>query len=153
MQTDISNPVRQISISGIHTRKNRHCPRRTNGDPHSANDSHARSSWYRRLILGQLEPASGRLTAYGRTFRINVAKWRGVAGDLLPTSFPMSNCADAALLTPDERLREAASILAAGVLRLHKRSALPDDSQENPARLSAAGLEVSDETVLSVHTG
>jgi hypothetical protein len=66
----------------------------------------------------------------------------------------MPNCADVALLTPDERLREVASILAAGVLRLRQRAALPtDDARKRPLDLPAAGLEVSNETVLSVHTG
>jgi hypothetical protein len=66
----------------------------------------------------------------------------------------MPNCADAALLSPDERLREVASILAAGVLRLRQRAALlADDAQTKSAKSSAAGLEVPDETVLSVHTG
>ena len=66
----------------------------------------------------------------------------------------MSDCADTARLLPDERLREVATILAAGVLRLSQRAALPPgNAQESPARFSAAGLEVSDETVLSVHTG
>jgi hypothetical protein len=66
----------------------------------------------------------------------------------------MTNCADAARLSPDDRLREAAAILAIGVLRLRQRSALPvEKTLENPAELSAAGLEVPAETVLSVHTG
>jgi len=66
----------------------------------------------------------------------------------------MPNCADAAPLTSDERLREVASILAAGVLRLRQRAALPtDDAKKKPVELPAAGLEVSGETVLSVHTG
>jgi hypothetical protein len=66
----------------------------------------------------------------------------------------MSDCAETARLTPDERLREVATILAAGVLRLRQRAALPtDDAQKKPAELSAAGLEVPEETVLSVHTG
>lgn len=66
----------------------------------------------------------------------------------------MPTCADAARLTSDERLREVASILAAGVLRLRRRAALPtDDSRKQSAKSSAAGLEVSNETVLSVHTG
>lgn len=66
----------------------------------------------------------------------------------------MSNCADAARLTPDERLSEVASILAIGVLRLRQRAALPtDDRQKKPTESSAAGLEVADKTVLSVHTG
>jgi len=66
----------------------------------------------------------------------------------------MHHCADAARLTPDERLREVASILAIGVLRLRQRAALPtDDAPKKPAELPAAGLEVPDETALSVHTG
>ena len=66
----------------------------------------------------------------------------------------MPHCADAARLTPDERLREVASILAIGVLRLRQRAALPtDDRQKKSPELNAAGLEVPDETVLSVHTG
>ena len=66
----------------------------------------------------------------------------------------MPTCADAALLTPDERLREVASILATGVLRLRQRAALPTvDAQKKPSELPTAGLEVHAETVLSVHTG
>ena len=56
------------------------------------------------------------------------------------------------------RLREVARILAAGVLRLHARVALPADTGEvsspkNPAKSSEDCLEVPRETVLSVHTG
>jgi hypothetical protein len=66
----------------------------------------------------------------------------------------MPTCADAALLRPDERLREVAAILAAGVLRLRQRAALPtDDAQKKPSEFAADGLEVLNETVLSVHTG
>ena len=66
----------------------------------------------------------------------------------------MHDRADAALLSPDERLREVASILAAGVLRLRQRTALPTfDAKKKPVELPAAGLEVPDQTVLSVHTG
>lgn len=66
----------------------------------------------------------------------------------------MHDCADVARLAPDERLREVASILAAGVLRLRQRAALPThDAQKKSPESSAAGLEVPDETVLSVHTG
>ena len=58
-------------------------------------------------------------------------------------------------LTPDERLSEVATILAGGVLRLHAQAALsggnpgPDKSPDS----GSAGLEVSGETVLSVHSG
>ena len=66
----------------------------------------------------------------------------------------MHDRADSARLTPEERLREAAAILATGVLRLRQRTALPpEQTPENPAELPAAGLEVPVETVLSVHTG
>ena len=62
---------------------------------------------------------------------------------------------DPSSLTPDERFSEVAAILAGGVLRLHSRSAL---SGTNPATrespyFSPEGLEVSEETVLSVHCG
>ena len=62
---------------------------------------------------------------------------------------------DPSFLTPDERLSEVASILAAGVLRLRARAALSDDNpgpRKSPDS-GPAGLEVSGETVLSVHTG
>ena len=66
----------------------------------------------------------------------------------------MSNCADTARLSPDERLREAAAILAIGVLRLRRRVAMhTENALENPAKLSPEGLEVPNETVLSVHAG
>lgn len=66
----------------------------------------------------------------------------------------MSDCADAARLGPDERLRKTAAILAAGVRRLRGRAAPPaENALENPAKLSPEGLEVPDETVLSVHAG
>jgi hypothetical protein len=58
-------------------------------------------------------------------------------------------------LTPDERFSEIAAILAGGVLRLHARAALAGESsvpKESPD-FSPAGLEVSEETVLSVHCG
>jgi hypothetical protein len=62
---------------------------------------------------------------------------------------------DPSSMTPDERFSEVAAILAGGVLRLHARAAL---SGTNPATrespdFSPAGLEVSEETVLSVHCG
>lgn len=65
---------------------------------------------------------------------------------------------DDSLLTPDERRSEVASILAAGILRLSARAALPGDAPEvpapeNPAQSASSCLEVSDETVLSVHPG
>ena len=62
---------------------------------------------------------------------------------------------DPSLLTPDERFSEVAGILAAGVLRLHARAALSGDDPgpEKPPNSGPAGLEVSEKTVLSVHTG
>ena len=63
----------------------------------------------------------------------------------------MSNSADSARLSPDERFREIAAILAAAVVRLHERAALPPAT--NLTDLPPQGLEVPGETVLSVHTG
>jgi hypothetical protein len=62
---------------------------------------------------------------------------------------------DPSFLTPDERLSEVASILAAGVLRLHAGAALSGDhlGPEKSPNSAPAGLEVSEETVLSVHRG
>ena len=65
---------------------------------------------------------------------------------------------DPSSLTPDERFIEVARILAAGVLRLHARAALSaetaeDSASENSPNSAAPGLEVSAETVLSVHSG
>lgn len=66
----------------------------------------------------------------------------------------MSRDDDAARLTPDERLEEVAAILAAGVVRLRNRAALPQASDhENPTESGAACLEVPGKTVLSVHAG
>jgi len=66
----------------------------------------------------------------------------------------MSNCADPTRLSPDERFREVATILAAGILRLRQRSAL---SAENGDKIladsSPDGLEVLAETRLSVRVG
>ena len=58
-------------------------------------------------------------------------------------------------LTPDERLSRVAAILAGGVLRLHTRAALSGDDPvpEKSPNSGPAGLEVSEETVLSVHSG
>lgn len=62
--------------------------------------------------------------------------------------------ADAARLYRDERLDEVASILAAGLLRLRNRAALPQaGDQENPPESGRAGLEVPAETVLSGKAG
>ena len=65
---------------------------------------------------------------------------------------------DPSSLTPDERFAEMAGILAAGILRLHTRAALPEDvaeqsAPENPVETGSPGLEVPNETVLSVHSG
>ena len=66
--------------------------------------------------------------------------------------------ADPAAMTADERLRELAGILAAGILRLRSRSALPADPGERPGPENSPdsgqdSLEVAPKTVLSVHTG
>jgi hypothetical protein len=62
---------------------------------------------------------------------------------------------DSSCLTPDERLSEVASILAAGVLRLHPSAALPGDdpNPENPPDSWPTCLEGPAKTVLSVPTG
>ena len=57
-------------------------------------------------------------------------------------------------LTAEERLAEITSILAAGILRLHKRFALPTENGQIIApESSPEGLEVPDETRLSVCAG
>jgi hypothetical protein len=60
--------------------------------------------------------------------------------------------------TPDQQLRALARILAAGVLRLRARAALPPAATQpsGPQILAETGrnnLEVPVETRLSVHTG
>ena len=65
---------------------------------------------------------------------------------------------DSYSMTPDERRAAIAKILAAGILRLHTRAALPSASAsfsdaENNENLGSPRLEVPDETVLSVHNG
>jgi hypothetical protein len=62
------------------------------------------------------------------------------------------------LLAPDQRRREIATILAAGILRLHNRAALltfasERTSPEKPENSAPNCLEVPDEARLSVHTG
>ena len=64
---------------------------------------------------------------------------------------------DDSLLTPDERRAEVANVFAAAILRLHARAALLDEKAvadaEKPPKSASPGLEVPDETVLSVHNG
>jgi len=62
---------------------------------------------------------------------------------------------DPSLLTPDERRAEVANILAAGILRLHNRAAIPGDDPpaEISPELTAACLEVPAKIVLSVIHG
>ena len=62
------------------------------------------------------------------------------------------------ILLPDQRRRELAALLARGLRRLieiHRRAARADASpiSENPTEIVANCLAISDETVLSVHTG
>jgi hypothetical protein len=62
------------------------------------------------------------------------------------------------ILTPEQRRGEIADILAAGIVRLHTRTALPSAAGElsgprNLAESEPARLEVSEETLLSVHSG
>ncbi|GIW90165.1 MAG: hypothetical protein KatS3mg109_0597 [Pirellulaceae bacterium] len=63
---------------------------------------------------------------------------------------------DPSHMAADERLHEVAGILAAGVLRLHSRMALPahaqDSGPEKPPEPGKDCLEVPGKTVLSVHT-
>lgn len=66
----------------------------------------------------------------------------------------MNNCAEDASGPDHSRLVEIARILAAGILRLRRQRATPDsDEIEKPDESSLPRLEVSEETVLSVHTG
>lgn len=67
----------------------------------------------------------------------------------------MRSCEDPAFLTADERLSELAAIMAAGVLRLKARAALPDAeaAQEISADSDATCLDVPAKTVLSVLAG
>ena len=63
---------------------------------------------------------------------------------------------DDAPLSPGQRRTEVARNLAGGVLRLHTRAALSPDATghsatKKPVNSAAPGLEVPDETVLSVH--
>ncbi len=66
----------------------------------------------------------------------------------------MNNCADSAREPEPSRLAEIARILAAGILRLRRQRALTVSADsKNPDDSSLRRLEVSGETVLSVHTG
>lgn len=69
----------------------------------------------------------------------------------------MFDCADSTHTLPEERLRELAAILAAGVARLRQRRRLIGElaapPPKTPPELAASCLEVPGETVLSVHTG
>lgn len=63
---------------------------------------------------------------------------------------------DFAELSPDQRLREVFHILGVGVLRLHNRGAQAKHlrpTPKNSRKSGPEGLEVSSETVLSVHNG
>jgi hypothetical protein len=61
---------------------------------------------------------------------------------------------DPSLLTPDERRREVAAILAAGLRRLRDRAALTSSSPPgNPSETGENSLEAVPENPLSVHVG
>ena len=62
---------------------------------------------------------------------------------------------DPSISTGDERLAEVACILATGVLKLRARATLHADGPrpQSPPDFEPPCLEVSHETVLSVHTG
>ena len=68
----------------------------------------------------------------------------------------MRHCEDPTELSPEQRRRELAGILAQGVLRLRQRRRQTGEAAAPPTTApnsSAGRLEVSGETVLSVHTG
>lgn len=65
----------------------------------------------------------------------------------------MFDRADSMYLQPDERLREVAAILASGVLRLRRLADLRGQATDSRENSAPSCLEVSGETVLSVHTG
>jgi hypothetical protein len=67
----------------------------------------------------------------------------------------MRSCEDPEFLSADERFSELAAILAAGILRLRVRAALPgaEAAPEISANSGAACLDVRRETVLSVLAG
>jgi hypothetical protein len=65
----------------------------------------------------------------------------------------MRHCDDPAELSPEQRRRELADILAQGVLRLRQRRRRTGEPPTTAPNSSAGRLEVSGETVLSVHTG
>lgn len=65
---------------------------------------------------------------------------------------------DSLSMTHDERRAANARILAAGILPLHTRAAFTpasasDSNAKNTENPGSPRLEVSDETVLSVHNG
>ena len=64
---------------------------------------------------------------------------------------------DAPFLTPEDRLRQVAAVLARGLLRLHTPSAAAGPAEhpgpKNPPESSPNCLELPAETVLSGHTG
>ena len=56
----------------------------------------------------------------------------------------MPYCADTACLSPEERLREVAVILATAVLRFRQRAALPIEKQpDNSGNNPSDGLAIS----------
>jgi hypothetical protein len=66
----------------------------------------------------------------------------------------MSNCAETARTTNEQRLVDVAALLAAEILRLRHRQLLPVPKQvKKSGESSADRLELSGETVLSVVHG
>lgn len=66
----------------------------------------------------------------------------------------MSECADAACLSPEERLAEIATILANGILRLRQRTALPaGELPEYQEKTGADGPAIGRQTRLSGRVG
>jgi len=61
---------------------------------------------------------------------------------------------DPALMTPDERRREVAAVLASGLRRLRDRAALAHDTtSENPSEPVENSLEADPANPLTVHVG
>lgn len=66
----------------------------------------------------------------------------------------MSSCTETPSLSPGERRREIAAILAHGVLRLHRNTRIGTETHAKESQdLSGDGLEVPGQTRLSVSDG
>ena len=108
-------------------------------------------SFPRDWVVNQVDDHSRFISARQRAGRTA----EGVVG--VPWRTTMRPFAPPSELTADQRRRELAGILAAGVLRLRKRRLLAGEPAQMPRETSpesaAERLEVSGETVLSVQSG